>query len=58
MKQIKYTYDIVLNTYKGEYVVFKTNEEHFITFGIYRSPSRKECLEHIKRLKRKRREKK
>lgn len=50
MKKIKYTYDVVFNKYKGEYVVFKNNEEHFIAIGIFSSPIRKECTEYIRKI--------
>lgn len=54
MNKLKFTYDIVKNNYKGEYIVFKNCEERFIAKGIFHSSNRKECLEYIKTLKEKR----
>ena len=51
MEKIKYKYDIVYNQYRGVYVVYKNNEEHFIAVGVFESPSRKECREYIKKIK-------
>lgn len=54
---IKFTYDIVKNDYTGEYVVFKNCEERFIAKGVFHSPSKKECLEYIKNINKKKRKK-
>lgn len=53
MTKRKFTYDIVKNDYTGEYIVFKTLNECFNFKGVFHSPSRKECLEYIKNIKKK-----
>lgn len=50
----KFTYDIVKNDYTGEYVVFKTLNECFNFKGVFHSPSRKKCVEYIKKEKKRR----
>ena len=54
----KVKYDIVKNDYTGEYVVFKTFNECFNFKGVFHSKSRKECLEYIKSINKKKRKKK
>ena len=54
---IKFNYEIVKNDYTGEYIVFKNCEERFIAKGIFHSPSKKECLEYIKSINKKKRKK-
>ena len=54
----KITYDIVKNDYTGEYIVFKTLNKCFNFKGVFHSKSRKECLEYIKSINKKKRKKK
>lgn len=55
--KIKYTYSIHKNKESGEYVVFKENEEHFISLGVFHSKDKKLCLEYIKNINKKRKTK-
>lgn len=56
MKNV-FTYDIVKNEYTGYYVVFKTYKECFNFKGVFHSKSRKECVEYIKNINKKKRKK-
>ena len=54
----KFTYEIVYVKELGKYRVFIYLEERMYYRGIFSSPSRKECLEWLKKYKEDRKKKK
>ena len=54
----KFTYDIVYVKELGKYRVFIYLEERMYYRGIFSSPSKKECLEWLKKYKEDRKKKK